>query len=379
MLQRYQQYFGSALSQHVWDGVIAFVTVMIVGFFLKYFLQTIGRKLIGKTDTDLDDRLLDAILPRIKWLAVFIGLYLAMEQIVKGFAHTDETGRQVINYTEGAIYLGFIYLITLLLIRLIDIFLKHLIQRHAQRSAPTLNQAVLPLLNRLTMILIVFIAVVIGLEHFGVNVSSLLVFLGGGSVAIALAAQETLANMIAGFVIMIDQPFRLGDRIKLPSGEIGDVYEIGLRSTNILDFDNNLIVSPNAELTKAKIVNYSYPGTDVRVMVEVRIAYGTNVQRAKEIVLELAHAHPQIAKKPAPDVIMSSMGDSCCILQLIARTDDWKKKGPTENAIREQIYTAFMKENISSGIAQHIIQVSNPIDAQPENRTRRTPVSRPRH
>jgi MscS family membrane protein len=210
------------------------------------------------------------------------------------------------------------------------------------------------------MILILFVAVMIALGHFGVDVSSLLVFLGGGSVAIALAAQETLSNMIAGFIIMIDRPFRLGDRIKLPSGEIGEVYEIGLRSSKILDFDNNLIVSPNAELTKTKIINYSYPKNDIRVLVEVRVAYGTSIERAKEIMLTLARQNSDLLEQPEPSIFFSAMGESSCTLQLIGRTDDWKKKGRAENALREQIYTAFMKEGISPGMAQHIVQLSSP-------------------
>jgi small-conductance mechanosensitive channel len=231
---------------------------------------------------------------------------------------------------------------------------------HAKKTASTINEAVFPILNRLVMILSLFIAIVISLGHFGVDVSSLLVFLGGGSVAIALAAQETLANMIAGFVIMLDRPFRLGDRIKLPSGEIGDVFEIGLRSTKILDFDNNLIVSPNAELTKTKVINYSYPKNDIRVLVEVRVAYGTSIEQAKEIMVTLARQNADLLKQPEPNVFFSAMGETSCTLQLIGRTDDWKKKGRAENVLREQIYTAFMKEGISSGIAQHVVQLSSP-------------------
>jgi MscS family membrane protein len=167
--------------------------------------------------------------------------------------------------------------------------------------------------------------------------------------------------MIAGFVIMIDRPFRVGDRIKLPSGEMGDVYEIGLRSSTILDFDNNLIVSPNSELTKARVINYSYPGTEIRVLVEVTIAYGTSIDRVRKIILGYAKQNSDILQQPAPEVFFSSMGESSCTLQLIARTDNWKKKGRMEAALREQIYSAFMKEGISSGYAQHVVQLSSPL------------------
>jgi len=360
VFQRLRQFVGSGLTLYLWNGLVAFITVMVIGFFFKYFLHTVGRKLIAKTDTELDDKLFAVILPRVKWLAIVIGLYLAAEQISKGIARTDKIGEELILYTEGFIYIVFVLLVTILLIRLLDTLLSHAIEVHAKKTSSTVNEAIFPILKKLVMILILFVAVMIALGHFGVDVSSLLVFLGGGSVAIALAAQDTLSNMIAGFVIMIDRPFRLGDRIKLPSGEIGEVYEIGLRSSKILDFDNNLIVSPNAELTKTKVINYSYPKNDIRVLVEVRVAYGTSIERAKEIMLTLARQNSDLLEQPEPNIFFSAMGESSCTLQLIGRTDDWKKKGRAENALREQIYTAFMKEGISSGIAQHIVQLSSP-------------------
>jgi MscS family membrane protein len=361
MLERFQQTIGNGIPFYIWNGLVAFATVMIIGFFLKYFLQTAGRKLISKTENELDDRLLDVIIPRLKWLAIVIGLYLGIEEIAKGFSQADKTGQQLIQYGEGILYILFVSLITLLITRLIDTSLKYTIRRYASHASSALNTAILPLLNRLTIILTLFIAIVISLGHFGVDVSSLLVFLGGGSVAIALAAQETLSNMIAGFMIMIDRPFRVGDRIKLPTGEIGDVYEIGLRSSTILDFDNNLIICPNSELTKAKVVNYSYPGTEIRIIVEATVAYGTSIDRAREIMLGYANQHTGLLKQPAPEFFFSAMGESSCTLQLIARTDNWKKKGRIEAELREQIYTAFIQEGISSGYAQHVVQLTTPL------------------
>jgi MscS family membrane protein len=361
MLERVQQFIGNGFSLHLWHGLLAFLTVMVISYLAKYFLQTIGRKIISKTDNELDDLLLDVILARLRLLAIVIGLYLATEQIAKGLTLADKTGQQLIQYCEGIIYIAFVSLIAILIFRLIDTLMKYKFQQHASQVSSALNTALLPLLNRLTMILTVFIAIVISLGHFGVDVSSLLVFLGGGSVAIALAAQETLTNMIAGFIIMIDRPFRVGDRIKLPTGEIGDVYEIGLRSSTILDFDNNLIVSPNSELTKARIINYSYPKTEIRILVEVNVAYGTSIDHVREIMLGFANQQTDILKQPAPELFFSAMGESSCTLQLIAYTEDWKKKSRIENVLREKIYTTFMKEGISSGYSQHVVQLSSPI------------------
>ena len=83
--------------------------------------------------------------------------------------------------------------------------------------------------------------------------------MGISSLAIALAAQDTIANIIAGFMIMVDRPFRLGDKIKLPSAEVVKVLDIGVRRSKFLSQDNDaIIIVPNLELSKSKIVNYTY-------------------------------------------------------------------------------------------------------------------------
>jgi small-conductance mechanosensitive channel len=212
-------------------------------------------------------------------------------------------------------------------------------------------------LNRVINILIVLISLIIVLHHFGQDVSSLVVSLGVGSLAIALAAQETIANMIGGFVIMTDRPFRVGDRIKLPSGEVGDVQEIGIRSTKILDFDNNLIVSPNAELIKGKIINYSYPGDQIRIFVDVSVAYGTDLDRAKSIILKHALEHPDVLRDPAPAVFLVGFGESGLNLQLNGRTNDYRIKFLIETKLREQIYATFLNEGIQIPLPQRVVHL----------------------
>ncbi len=368
MIEQVKQYVISGIPLYIWNGIITFITVLVVGLFIKFFLQILGKKIFVKTKTELDDQILRAVLIRLRGLTFVIAFYLAIKEICNGIAKTDQIGRHFLVYAEGILFVVFIFLLTMLVVRIIDISLKHLIHKHAKHASETINKALLPLLNKLTIIVVLFIAAVITLGHFGINVSSLLVFLGGGSVAIALAAQETLANMIAGFVIMIDRPFRVGDRIKLPSGEIGDVYEIGLRSTSILDFDNNLIISPNTELTKAKIINFSYPNKESRVLVEVSVAYGTPIEVAQDIMLKQAAKISDILDTPPPFILFSAMKESACILQLICRVDNLEKKGFVEAALRENIYTQFLKAGISSGYTTHLVKIPSEIkDAPPKS------------
>ncbi len=96
------------------------------------------------------------------------------------------------------------------------------------------------------------------MSHFGININALVAALGVSSLAIALAAQDTIANLIAGFLIMIDRPFKIGDRIKLPTGEMVDVLDIGIRRSKFLSEDKAIVIVPNLDLSKKKIVNYTY-------------------------------------------------------------------------------------------------------------------------
>ncbi|MFH0990859.1 MAG: mechanosensitive ion channel family protein [bacterium] len=358
MLDAVKDYFTYGMGVHVGNGILFFVGSMLIGFFIKRFLNSAIRKFISRTKTELDDAILDVILPHIKWITIIIASYLALEELTKGFTPQDKRSLQLIAYANALLYISFVWIISVIAIRLTDVFIKHAMERHAQRTSAKLNEAVLPLLHRAVVITIVLIAGITVLGQFGVNISSLLLSLGGLSVAIALAAQDTLSNMFAGFVIMLDRPFRLGDRIKLPTGEVGDVHEIGLRSTKVLDFDNNLIVSPNAELIKSKIINYSRPETAIRVMIELSVAYGTDIDKARSILLTATKGNSLILHDPIPEVFVSALTDAGCHLMLVARTNDFRKKWQAETEIREQVYYAFAAAGIQPGFPQRVIHTS---------------------
>ncbi|MEX0737271.1 MAG: mechanosensitive ion channel family protein [Bacteroidota bacterium] len=360
MLEQLRAALGSDLLFHFVVAALLFLGMIVVGWLLKRFLNGIGRKLIARTTTDLDDLLLNIVVDKLRWIFVVSGAYLATEEVTKAIPRTDLVARQLLGFAHGIIFVSFVLVVTTLLIRISDTAVKHTMEKHAKRTATGFHDALFPLINRLINIVLVLIAIIITLDHFGQDVSSLVVSLGVGSLAIALAAQDTLANMIAGFVIMLDRPFRVGDRIMLPTGEVGDVFEIGVRSTKIQDFDNNLIILPNAEMVKGRIINYSYPEQVIRVMVEVGVAYGTNLDDAKKIMSDLAKQHPDVLADPIPEVFTVDLADSSVNLRLIARTVDYRKKFLIETSIREQIYKIFNEEGIQIPFPQRTIHIINP-------------------
>ena len=118
-------------------------------------------------------------------------------------------------------------------------------------------------------VVLCIVAGIILLDRFNIEVSALITTLGIGSLAIALAAQAALSDTISGFIIMVDRPFRIGDRIEsLDLDTWGDVVDIGLRSSRIRTRDNRMVIVPNSLIGKSLVVNHSYPDTEYRIQIE---------------------------------------------------------------------------------------------------------------
>lgn len=127
----------------------------------------------------------------------------------------------------------------------------------ADKTHSSIDDEFIPLFKKVIGVVLWIIAIIIVLSYFGINISALIATLGVGSLAIALAAKDTISNIIAGFLIMVDRPFKVGDEIKLPTGERVKVLKIGNRRSQFRGEEDALIIVPNLDLSKSKIVNYS--------------------------------------------------------------------------------------------------------------------------
>jgi MscS family membrane protein len=337
-------------------GALAGLAVISGGKLFKWFLGTVGKRLIAKTETDLDDIILDIINSRVIALSSVIGIYVGMKQLRLGLAQHHDIVFELLAYADTALYLVSVLIVASVFTRIVRTVTVHTMRKIAERNKnDDFNQTLAPLVNRVITFTIVAFTILIVMEHFGQNVASLLTILGAGSLALGLAAQDTISNMISGFIIMIDRPFRVGDRVKIPSGEVGDVFEIGLRSTKILDFDNNVLIAPNNELIKTKIINYGYPDSVIRVAVEVGVAYGSDIDQVKNILLNAAHAQPDVLKEPAPEAFLMKFGDSALHFTLFCRVPDVKLQFLTGEKIRVRIYKELIKAGIEIPYPQQVV------------------------
>jgi small-conductance mechanosensitive channel len=174
---------------------------------------------------------------------------------------------------------------------------------------------------------------------------------GVAGIAIGFAAKDTLSNLIAGVLLIIDRPFEVGDRIEVwsaPAGSAswGDVIDIGLRATKIKTTDNIVIIIPNNEIMMRDIVNYTIISTKIRVRINVGVAYDADIEKAKDLIINVATSVDWISKTPAPKVVVRNFGESSVDLQLRVWIDDARKRMDTISHVTDKIKTAFDKQGI---------------------------------
>ncbi len=162
----------------------------------------------------------------------------------------------------------------------------------APRNADSFQHGFVPLMRNMVTLIVFLMGGIMLLKYFGYDVMSLITALGVGSLAVGLAAKDTLSNMISGFTLIIDRNLRPGDKINL-GGSIGVVDEIGLRSTRLNIRDGNVLIVPNQDLVNTKILNMTMEGPASACSTRFRVPIDVPFSRIKTICQEI---HPQIAK-----------------------------------------------------------------------------------
>jgi small-conductance mechanosensitive channel len=246
------------------------------------------------------------------------------------------------------------------------ISIKYLQNNLADKTETKIDNIIFDLLNKFSGVIVYSIAIILALDILGINVMPFVAGAGVAGIAIGFAAKDTLSNLIAGILLIIDRPFEIGDRIEVwsaPTGSAswGDVVDIGLRATKIKTTDNIVIIIPNNEIMKRDIVNYTIITSKIRVRVNIGVAYDANINKAKEIIIGVADSAEWIAKDPPPKVVVRSFGESSVDLQLRVWINDARKRMDTISYITDKVKTEFDNEGIEIPYPKRDITITQKI------------------
>lgn len=170
-----------------------------------------------------------------------------------------------------------------------------------------------------------YIFIVIGLYAalmaVGVNLSSLAVVFGAVGVGIGFGLQNIVHNFVSGIVILAEQPIAIGDRVEV-GGVAGRVAKIRLRSTEVITNDNISIIVPNSNFITNPVTNWSHGDPRVQMRIPIGVAYGTDVEKLRGLLLQIAAENPKVLKTPEPSVYFTEFGDSALLFELGVWTEE---------------------------------------------------------
>jgi len=331
-------------------AVTVFLAIAILGrWIIKIIFSRILNRLTGFTKTTLDDAILNAIAPPLYWLALIYAFEFALNRLSFNFEQMRFDLEQV--YFVLFLLIGF-----LIIWRLITNIANWYGEQLATTGEVELGEQLLPFFRRVVLIILTVIIAIILLDYFNIEISGVVATLGIGSLAIALAAQAALADTISGFVIMVDRPFRIGDRIEIQDLDTwGDVVDIGLRSTRVRTRDNRMVIVPNSVIGKSLIVNHSYPDSQYRIQIHVGIGYGTDIEEVRKVLVEAVSKVEGVLSDRPVEALFLEFGDSALVFRVRWWIDSYVDTRRMFDSVNTAMYNALNVAGIEIPFPQRVV------------------------
>ena len=278
--------------------------------------------MVNQTEKKLDDEILALIAKYLNWLLLLLLIRFALLRL----DFLGETIRTIIN---DLIFISGVGIISVIAMDII----QFAINRYEARLETVEDQRKLTpfiiVVKRLAQTMVLIVAFSIILSHFGINISIILVILIVSGLIISFGAQDILSDVLSGYIILIDKPFRVGDSILIKELETrGVVLEIGTRSTQIKTGDNREVIIPNSSIGESQVVNYTYPDPQFRVQTEIGVAHGTDIVKMRKVIEEAVREVEGVLSDKPVDIFYLKFGDSARLVRVRWWIDTYKDEYP---------------------------------------------------
>lgn len=323
-----------------WGPTLGIIAIAAFVYYpVRWFVGRLEKRYAARTETEVDDLLARLIRRTLQISAVAWALWRIFDiwELPAAASAVDAAWIAALSFPLA----GFVG-------RILETFETRLVER----TESTLDDTALPLLNKMLRFVIVVFGIVLALDRLGLNIAPLLAGAGVMGLALSLAAKDTLSNLIAGVLLIMDRPFQIGDRIELwnspaETGSWGDVIEIGLRATKIRNPDNLVVVVPNNEIMRRDIINYTMSGSKIRLRIPIDIEYDSDLDLAKRLVLQAAREVDGVADHPEPVVILRGFGPSEVKLQLRVWIEDARRRRAIADEITAGVVEIFARNGVA--------------------------------
>ncbi|MFC1664880.1 mechanosensitive ion channel family protein [Pseudomonadota bacterium] len=341
--------FGNYLENPWIQSAVIIVVSIFVTAVVLWLLGMVLSNLVTRTKTLTDDIAIKALRNAIFYTIPIIGTKLALSPF-------DLTS----SIPQKVLFSVLIILLARSLLRLVTDLLSYLQQSWTDRTHSTMNDGLFPLFKNAIITVIVILAILLILGEWEVKIGPLLGALGIGGLAVGLALNSSLSNIFGGIQLILDRSISVGDKIMLESGELGVVMDIGLRSTKLRTYENEVISVPNSQLSNARIKNYTKPDISIRVTVDFGVVYGSDVSQVKQVVLDAIGKMKDILSEPNPQVIFLNMSNFSLDMSARVWVDNYDKQFGHKLEMTELIYNVLNENDIEIPFPTQTVHIQKP-------------------
>jgi small-conductance mechanosensitive channel len=318
-------------------AVLIVLSSVIAAKIVFFFVEKYFKKLAEKTETKADDLILVLIHKPIYYAIILLGVQIAAGYLLSAGPY--------MAYFTKVVTILFIALFAYVIAGIAGIMITELGSKVASKTESTLDDEALPFLSKLVKFGICGFGIMFILDQIGLPITPIIASLGVAGFAIGFAAKDTIGNLLAGFFILADRPFVRGDRIQVGSFT-GEVIDIGLRTTKIQTPDHTYVIIPNEKMVINEVTNYALPDPRLKVSVKFGVAYGSDVEKVKKTVMDVAKKSDSVLKDPEPQVFFKEFADSSLNFILVAWIGTFKDQFKVTDELNTGVYNALNREKI---------------------------------
>jgi len=279
-------FYGNTIGE--WAlAFIVFIASILLSKLVYYIISKVIKQFTKRTKSKLDDIVIDKLEEPVVFAIIITGIWYGLSFL---------TLPEDFEVVKGqAFYFVITFNIAWLIVRLLNAFIDEYLVPLVEKTETDLDDQLLPIARKTISISIWVLAVVVGLNNAGYDVTALIAGLGIGSFAFALAAKESISHVFGGFVLFTDKPFTINDRI-IAKGYDGIVKEVGVRSTRIQTLDGRMVTLPNGSIANDSIINVSME-TARKITLDLGLTYDTtpeNMQKAMDILQNISKVNESV-------------------------------------------------------------------------------------
>lgn len=329
-------------------ALIVFVLTLAVANLVTMMVSRVLLRLAHKTNNTLDNRIISLLHRPLRWSVILIGTLTAINLL--------ELPTNIYEITNSLVGSILVFLWALFILQLLRSILRTLSRNDREQSL--IRNQTLPLFDNLVIIVVITITIYLLFEAWGIDMTAWIASAGIVGIAVGFAAKDTLANLFSGVFIMADAPYKIGDYIVLDSGQRGRVTHIGIRSTRLLTRGDVEITIPNAVIGNSSIINESGgPHEKFRIEIKIGVAYGSDIDKVREILMEIGSNESNVCKEPEHRVRFRTFGESSLDFELLCWVENPELKGRTIDALNSAIYKRFISEGIEIPFPQRDLYI----------------------